>query len=111
MNLEKNVTVFHACRTSRRDIIVFHLTFQVFSFVFINKKIKIKKNKKGIIITVRPKRKKCIMYCYDVCVSVWACVQCSWDVLVKLAGAPLTFVSIIETGCFHQRMTHSVGFN
>lgn len=27
------------------------------------------------------------MYCYDVCVSVWACVQCSWDVLVKLAGA------------------------
>lgn len=31
------------------------------------------------------------MYYYDVCVCVcvseWACVQCSWDVLVKLAGA------------------------
>lgn len=46
-----------------------------------------KKKLKGIIITVRPKRKKCIMYYYDVCVSVWACVQSSWDVLVKLAGA------------------------
>lgn len=58
------------------------------SFLLTKKKIK------GIIITVRPKRKKCIMYCYDVCVSVWACVQCSWDVEVKTGWCPLTFASV-----------------
>lgn len=49
------------------------------------------------------------MYCYDVCVSVWACVQCSLGCLSQTGWCPLTFVSIIETGCFHQPMTHQVG--
>lgn len=49
------------------------------------------------------------MYCYDVCVSVWACVQCSLGCLSQTGWCPLTFVSIRETGCFHQPMTHQVG--
>lgn len=56
------------------------------------------KKKKGIMITVRPKTKKCIMYRYDVCVSVWECVQCSWDVFVKPAGAHMNFKRFRDWG-------------
>lgn len=100
----RKVTVFHACRTSRREIVFIKPSKFLASFL-LTKKIK------GIIITVRPKRKKCIMYCYDVCVSVWACVQCSWDVEVKLAGALWPLQALKETGCFLQPVTQWAGFN
>ena len=46
----------------------------------------------------------CVCLCVGVCTVFLGCLsQTGW--------CPLTFVSIIETGCFHQPMTHQVGFN
>lgn len=49
------------------------------------------------------------MYCYNVCVSVWVCLQCSRDVLVKVAGASVDFLSIIKTGGLHRPATQELG--
>ncbi|KAF1379642.1 hypothetical protein PFLUV_G00178150 [Perca fluviatilis] len=52
------------------------------------------------------------MYCYDVCVCLCAGVCTVFlGCLSQTGWCPLTFVSILETGCFRQPMTHQVGFN
>lgn len=49
-----------------------------------------------------------LLWC--VCLRVGVCtVFLGW--LGQTGWCPMTFVSIIETGCFHQPMTHQVGFN